>query len=226
MRLALRNPDDGESSNHSGLGFTNLLHSGAPRLEVLKELPATESAKVKEKAPDKVPVASAAPGPDIQLQVQVLGATLGALEELFRLADSSGRPDVFQASAVKRPADLATALKNLEQQKSVEVISTAHVRTGGSTSVSLQAGKQDPHAGVRIRFSPLRAPDGRLRLEIEPEVTTPGSVRKLDTRIDVASGQALLLGGLIQAKERSAVLDKFFGGRELVVIVTPRLQQP
>ena len=226
VRLALRNPDDGESNNHSGLGFANLLHSGAPRPEVLKELPAAESVKVKEKAPDKVPVASAAPGPDIQLQVQVLGATLGALEELFRPADSSGRPDVFQASAVKRPADLAAALKNLEQQKSVEVISTSQVRTGGSTSVSLQAGKQDPHAGVRIRFSPLRAPDGRLRLEIEPEVTTPGSVRKLDTRIDVASGQAFLLGGLVQAKERSAVLDKFFGGRELVVIVTPRLQQP
>ena len=226
VRLALRNPDDGESSNHSGLGFANLLHSGAPRPEVLKELPAAESTKVKEKLTEKVPVASAAPGPDIQLQVQVLGATPGALEELFRPADSSGRPDVFQASAVKRPADLAAALKNLEQQKSVEVISTSHVRTGGSTSVSLQAGKQDPHAGVRIRFSPLRAPDGRLRLEIEPEVTTPGSVRKLDTRIDVASGQAFLLGGLVQAKERSAVLDKFFGGRELVVIVTPRIQQP
>ncbi len=245
VRLALRNPDDGDSSNHAGLGFANLLHNGAPRPEVVRELPAAElSAKEaakdtnkdtnkdpnkdtnKEKPHDKVPVASTVPGPEIQLQVQVLGATSGALEELFRPADSSGRPDVFQASAVRRPADLAVALKNLEQQKSVEVISTSQVRTGASASVSLQAGRQDPHAGVRIRFSPLRAPDGRLRLEIEPEVTTPGSVRKLDTRIDVASGQAFLLGGLVQAKERSAVLDKLFGGRELVVIVTPRIQQP
>jgi type II secretory pathway component HofQ len=155
--------------------------------------------------------------------VQVLGAAPAALEEVFRQADSSGRPDIFQALAVKRPGDLASTVRSLEQQKSVEVVSTSQVRTGLSSSVSLQAGRQDPHAGVRIRFSPMRAPDGRLRLEVEPEVTIPGSVRKLDTKIEVANGQPFLLGGLVQAKERSAVLDKFFGGRELVVIVTPRM---
>ena len=54
-------------------------------------------------------------------------------------------------------------------------------------------------------------------------MTTPSSVRKLDTRVEVSNGQPFLLGGLVQAKERAAVLDKFFGGRELVVVVTPRL---
>ena len=217
VRLALRNPADNEHNNHSGLGFSTVLRGGAPRPDAVVEPPAP----VQSKTP-----AGAGPGPDIQLQVQVLGAAPGVLDELFRPADLSGRPDVFQASAVKRPSDLAAVLKNLEQQKSVDVVSTAQVRTGMSTSVSLQAGKQDPQAGVRIRFSTLRAADGRLRLQIEPEVTTPGSVRKLDTKIDIASGQPFLLGGLVQAKERPAILDKLFGGRELVVIVTPRIERP
>lgn len=230
VRLALRNPEDNHKNTQVGLGFTGLMRNGAPRPDVMPEPVAAVPEKASDKGSEKVPAAAVAstatPGPDIQLQVQVLSAAPGALEELFRPADSNGRPDVFQASVVRRPADLAAALKNLEQQKAVEVVSTSQVRTGLSTSVSLRAGKQDPHAGVRIRFSPLRAADGRLRLQIEPEVTTPGSVRKLDTKIDVASGQPFLLGGLVQSKERSAVLDKFFGGRELVVIVTPRLVTP
>lgn len=227
VRLALRNPEDSDRNSHGGLAFSNLLHNGAPRPDPIA-IEAPASVKPTEKAPTEKTTEKAQdsrPAPDIQLQVQVLGAAPGALEELFRSADSSGRPDVFQASAVRRPSDLAAALKNLEQQKSVEVLSTSQVRTGISSSVSLQAGRQDPQAGVRIRFSPMRASDGRLRLQIEPEVTTPGSVRKLDTKIEVANGQAFLLGGLVQAKERSAVLDKFFGGRELVVIVTPRISQ-
>jgi len=221
VRLALRNPNDDDRNNQLGLGFSTLLRSGAPRPEILPE-PKPVAQTISEATTPVDPGKSAAP-PDIQLQVQVLGATAGVLDELFRPTDSSGRPDVFQASAVKRPNELAASLKNLQQQKSVEVVSTSQVRTGISSSVSLQAGKQDPHAGVRIRFSPMRAPDGRLRLQIEPEVTTPSAVRKLDTKIEVANGQAFLLGGLVQAKERSAVLDKFFGGRELVVIVTPRM---
>lgn len=226
VRLALRNPEDNErDNNRAGLGFSNLLHNGAPRPDGVSE-PAPQKAQNPPVASTPAPVAANTPGPDIQLQVQVLGAAPGALEELFRPADSSGRADVFQAMTVKRPADLAAALKSLEQQKSVEVVSTSQVRTGTSTSVSLHAGKQDPYAGVRIRFSPIRASDGHLRLQVEPEVTTPGSVRKLDTKIDIASGQPFLLGGLVQGKERSAVLDKFFGGRELVVIVTPRISQP
>ena len=225
VRLALRNPQDNERETRGGLGFSNLLHNGVPRTEPVANLsPPAPAVKAEDRVP--VPVSSNTAGPDLQLQVQVLGAATGAMDELFRPADSTGRVDVFQASTVKRPADLAAALRNLEQQKTVEVISTSQVRTGLSSSVSLQAGKQDPKAGVRIRFSPLRGSDGHLRLEIEPEVTTPGSVRKLDTKSDIASGQPFLLSGLVQARERSAVLDKLFGGRELVVIVTPRLSTP
>jgi Flp pilus assembly protein CpaB len=228
VRLALRNPNDPEHSLHAGLGFGKLLHEGAPKPDPVALVEAPPAEPASEKPADKTKSAtpatsgSSSPAVDVQLQVQVLGAAIGALDELFRPADSAGRADIFQAIAVKRPADLSTVLRNLEQKKTVEVVSTSQVRTGLSSSVSLQAGKQDPHAGVRIRFSPSRTADGRLRLEVEPEVTTPSSVRKLDTRIEVASGQPFLLGGLVQAKERAAVLDKFFGGRELVVIVTPR----
>jgi Flp pilus assembly protein CpaB len=226
VRLALRNPNDSDRNGQVGLGFTTLLRNGAPKTEVVEMAAVTPVETVKpmpSSAAPPAPATSVQAPPEIQLQVQVLGAIPAALEELFRPAESTGRPDVFQALTVRRPVDLAATLRNLEQQKSVEIVSTSQVRTGLSSSVSLQAGKQDPHAGVRIRFSPFRAPDGHLRLEIEPEVTTPSAVRKLDTKIDIANGQAFLIGGLVQAKERAAVLDKFFGGRELVVIVTPRM---
>jgi Flp pilus assembly protein CpaB len=222
VRLALRNPNDKGQNPHLGLGFTSLLHNGSPRPDVVAA-PEPVVEKTKEVTASPASPSTAAPAQEVSLQVQVLGAAPGALDELFRQADTSGRPDLFQASAVKHISDLTNALKNLQQQKSVEVISTSQVRTGMSTSVSLEAGKQDPHAGVKIRFSPLRASAGLLRLQVEPEVTTPNSVRRLDTKIEVANGQPFLLGGLVQAKERAAVLDKFFGGRELVVIVTPRV---
>jgi Flp pilus assembly protein CpaB len=227
VRLTLRNPEDTEHNLHAGLGFGKLLHEGAPKPDPAAQVDLAPVDPPSDKSKPSTPSSSSAvgtstPATDVQLQVQVLGAATSALEELFRPADSSGRADIFQALAVRRPADLSSVLRNLELQKTVEVVSTSQVRAGLSSSVSLQAGKQDPHAGVRIRFSPSRTSDGRLRLEIEPEVTTPSSVRKLDTRVEVSSGQPFLLGGLVQAKERAAVLDKFFGGRELVVIVTPR----
>jgi Flp pilus assembly protein CpaB len=218
VRLTLRNPGDSEHNLHVGLVFPKLLHEGAPHPDPVAQV---EPPAAVEPSADKSK--SSTPAVDVNLQVQVLGAVPGALDELFRPADSTGHPDIFQALAVRRPADLSSVLRNLEQQKTVEVISTSQVRTGLSSSVSLQAGKQDPHAGVSIRFSPSRMSDGRLRLQVEPEVTTPSSVRKLDTRVEVANGQPFLLGGLVQAKERAAVLDRFFGGRELVVIVTPRV---
>ena len=200
VRLVLRNPEDNERNERGGLGFSTLLKGGAPRPDVVN---APQPVLVP--APPKAnrAKASAAPGPDVQLQVQVLHATSSALEELFRPTDSTGRSDVFQAYAVKRPADFATVLKSLEQKKSLEML-TSRVRTGLSTSVNLQAGKQDPRAGV------LRASDGRSRLQVEPEVTTPGSVRNLDTKIEIASGQPFLLGDLVQSKERAA---KFFAVR-------------
>ena len=217
VRLSLRNPGDSGRNRNAGLGFMSLLHNGSPRpetapIEGASSEPVVESPKA----------SAAAAVPDVQLQVQIFGAAPSALDELFRMANSSGRPDLFQASAVNRSGDLAATIKHLEEQKNLEILSTSQVRTGVGSSVILQAGKGDPHAGVRIRFSPMRSTDGRLRLQIEPEVTTPDSVRKLDTKIEVANGQPFLLGGLVQAKERAAVLDKFFGGRELVVVVTPR----
>jgi len=228
VRLALRNPGDDGHVKSVGLGFPKLLHEGAPRPDPASlssaGVPVAESAAPEfASSSDKGKISITSAPSDVQLQVQVLGAAPSALEELFRPADSSGSPDVFQALAVRRPNALSATLRNLEQQKTVDVISTSQVRTGTSSSVSLQAGRQDRRAGVRIRFSPTRTSDGRLRLEVEPEVTTPGSVRKLDTLVEVANGQPFLMGGLVQAKERAAVLDKFFAGRELVVLVTPRM---
>ena len=128
----------------SGLGFSKLVKDGAPRpdpvrmAEVIEpahtETPATEKPSDKN---DKKSTSSSSTAVDVQLQVQVLGAAPSALEELFRPADSSGRADIFQALAVKRPTDLSTVLRNLEQLKSVDVISTSQVRTGVSSSVSL-----------------------------------------------------------------------------------------
>lgn len=219
VRLVLRNPSDQDRLGQAGLSLGVLMRQGAP-----KESAPIESASVA--APVEPVAAKTQPNPpaarpEVQLQVQVLGAAPAAFEELFRQADATGRPDVFQASAVRRPVELASAIRNLQSKRSLDLISTSEVKTAWSSSVSLEAGRQDPQAGVRIRFSPVPAANGRLRLNVEPVVTTPGAVRKLDTTIEVAAGQPFLLGGLVQAKERTAILDKFFGGKELVVVVTP-----
>ncbi|MEB3237784.1 MAG: pilus assembly protein N-terminal domain-containing protein [Candidatus Sericytochromatia bacterium] len=110
--------------------------------------------------------------------------------------------------------------------------------------------------GIRLAVAPRILPDGRIRLKVAPEVSNldqahglrlgtldlPGlGSRKASTEVTLASGQALVLGGLIQEGE-DEVVDRvpFLGDlpvvgalfrhrrterqrTELTIVVTPRL---
>lgn len=113
--------------------------------------------------------------------------------------------------------------------------------------------------GVRLNFTPTITPRGTIRLLVAPEVsaldftsglvvqgfTVPAlTVRKMNTEIELASGQSFALGGLIDNQftetiskipfiSEVPVLGKLFQSKsrtknntELLVIVTPELVTP
>lgn len=113
--------------------------------------------------------------------------------------------------------------------------------------------------GVRINFMPVITPRGTIRLEVEPEVsaldftnglviqgfTIPGlTLRRVQTGIELESGQSFAIGGLLDRRLTETMekipllgdvplLGKLFQSRslqkqntELLVIVTPELVRP
>jgi len=113
--------------------------------------------------------------------------------------------------------------------------------------------------GVSLDFTPTVLADNRISLKVRPEVseldftnsiTIAGTkvpaltVRRLDTTIELASGQSFAIGGLLQSSTSDIlamlpglgelpILGKLFSNKnyqnnktELVVIVTPYLVQP
>jgi pilus assembly protein CpaC len=126
---------------------------------------------------------------------------------------------------------------------------------GGSGSVTIQFRE----FGVRLNFTPIVTPRGTIRLQVAPEVSaldfTGGlvvqgfnipalTVRKVNTEIELASGQSFAIGGLIDNRLTETisklpvlgdlpVLGKLFESKsrlkentELLVIVTPERVAP
>lgn len=113
--------------------------------------------------------------------------------------------------------------------------------------------------GVSLDFTPTVLADNRISLKVRPEVSeidptnsvTTGSVkvpaltvRRVETTVELSSGQSFAIGGLLQSKTsdvlaqfpglgRLPVLGKLFSSKnylnnksEVVVIVTPYVVQP
>ena len=113
--------------------------------------------------------------------------------------------------------------------------------------------------GVKLDFTPTVLDEKRISLKVRPEVSeidstnsvTPSSikipgltVRRVDTTVELASGQSFAIGGLLQSKTSDIVsqvpglgwmpvLGKLFSSKnyqnnktELVVIVTPYIVKP
>lgn len=112
--------------------------------------------------------------------------------------------------------------------------------------------------GVRLNFTPAVLGDDRIRLHVTPEVSEPDfsnsvtfggisvpgfSTRRVDTTVELASGQTIAIGGLLNDRVRAVsrsvpglgdvpVLGALFRSvefqsneSELVVLVTPELVQ-
>jgi pilus assembly protein CpaC len=113
--------------------------------------------------------------------------------------------------------------------------------------------------GVSLDFTPTVLADNRISLKVRPEVsqidttnsiTTGGitvpalTVRRVDTTVELSSGQSFAIGGLLQSNTSDVlselpglgtlpILGKLFSSKnylnnksELVVIVTPYIVQP
>lgn len=131
-------------------------------------------------------------------------------------------------------------------------------QTGFTTSVTYR-----PY-GIKLMFTPSVAADGRITLKVAPEVSEldysnalvlptsggqstriPGSTtRRVDTTVELGSGQSFVIGGLLKASSTSnvtklpgagdiPVLGTLFrsngwkrGETELMIVVTPYLVKP
>ncbi|MGN6669179.1 MAG: type II and III secretion system protein family protein [Trinickia sp.] len=142
---------------------------------------------------------------------------------------------------------------------------TASFLAGGEFPIPVAQDKTDtitiefkPY-GVSLDFTPTVLANNRISLKVRPEVSeidptnsvTTGSikvpaltVRRVDTTVELSSGQSFAIGGLLQSKSsdvlselpglgRLPVLGKLFSSKdyqnnksEVVVIVTPYIVQP
>jgi pilus assembly protein CpaC len=122
-----------------------------------------------------------------------------------------------------------------------------------------QIGVQFEEFGTRLNFIPIVLGNGRIHLEVEPEVsnlnpaagvsingtTVPGrSTNRVNTTVELESGQTFVIGGLIQRQVQASTLkvpilgdvpflNPFFSSKsyqeteeEVLVIVTPWLVDP
>lgn len=245
VRLALRNPVDGEKSPLGGLGIGNLFGRGdggasgggsraaAPR-------PGARADNVSHRE---------TPGgadPKIQLQVRIAGAASAALEELHARLVSASRGGLLQVSAFRPGWDLEKALLNFQGSRQLEVLAASNLTTGAKRQVSMQAGAlwnasrpargaEAPLAyGIRVQFLPSWAGDGKLRLRVQPEIASPQgegvATRKIETEVELADGQSFLVSGLAEPGHAEVLWERLFpgrslgsGNRELVVLVTPQM---
>ena len=133
------------------------------------------------------------------------------------------------------------------------------VQGGGSSSSNTSVTIMFKEYGIRLNFIPTITPRGTIRLQVAPEVsaldfadavtisgfTVPAiSSRKVNTEVELASGQTFVLGGLLDNRESETfekipfigdlpVLGKFFQSKstsrtntELIVTVTPEIVKP
>jgi pilus assembly protein CpaC len=142
---------------------------------------------------------------------------------------------------------------------------TASFLAGGEFPIPIPQGQNNaitiefkPY-GVSLDFTPTVLADNRISLKVRPEVseidsansvTTGGitvpafTVRRVETTVELSSGQSFAIGGLLQSKTSDVlaefpglgslpVLGKLFSSKnyqdnksEIVVIVTPYIVQP
>jgi Flp pilus assembly secretin CpaC len=158
-------------------------------------------------------------------------------------------------------------LRALEKEGVVKVVAQPRLVTlsgnratfldGGARAVPVpdgsgQVGVQFEEFGTRLNFLPIVLGNGKIHLEVEPEVSTldPNARRatqRIHTTVQLESGQTFVIGGLIQKTITASTstvpivgelpyVGALFSTRtctadeaELVVLVTPRLvdtQQP
>jgi general secretion pathway protein D len=178
----------------------------------------------------------------------------------------------FSWVVVSRPSQIRAVLDALAGESLINVLSSPSVMVLDNQKAQIQVGEQVPilttqqqgtdttsrvvnsveykDTGVMLSVKPRVTPGGMVQMEIEQEVSTPGTpsdfgpqflTRRITSTVAVRSNQAVVLGGLIQDRrdsDKSGVpglydmpyLGFLFGQRgknssrvELVVVLTPKV---
>ena len=227
LRLLLRNPIDREQGARPALMMANLFQeSQVYRPPVMRQAVARPTA-----LPQK-----------LTLLVKIAAATPKALEEMSTRFSFPRQPEWMQVSALESGVLADGVLQRLEEQHSLEVLSTTRLSTGNNREVSMQTGANwnAPSGGaygLRIQFTPTWNQTGGLRMRVQPEITSPGvaavSSHKFESEVELTDGQSFVVTGLYNSVDWPALAERLFAGRlkepanrELFVVVTPRIPRP
>lgn len=173
-------------------------------------------------------------------------------------------------SLIGSDADLLATIDLLERQDKAHIISNPRITTADNKEARLLVGKKIPlivsdeagnaitqltTIGIKMSVTPHINKDGRITLDLKPEVsdllsqaTVQGGIvigtSEANTRVIVNNGQTAVIGGLIRTNESSVetgvpiLMDIPLVGylfrssnrvkeeRELLIFVTPRIIEP
>jgi pilus assembly protein CpaC len=207
-----------------------------------------------------------------------VGGTLNGSFLGQTLAGAPGVPNAFPTNllvgVINNRAGFLSFLEALRQESLVKLIAEPRLVTssgrpasflaGGEQAVPVpaglgQVGVQFEEFGTRLNFIPIVLGNGRIRMEVEPEVSqlnaangtsingtvVPGrTTNRVNTTVELETGQTFVIGGLIQNQVTATMLKvpvlgdipylgAFFSSKsyqeteeELLVLVTPWLVDP
>jgi hypothetical protein len=139
---------------------------------------------------------------------------------------------MLDASSVADVSNLHSMIKRLKDSRSINVLSSSRVNAGLSrtAAVELRANKavNAGGGGVRLQFQPFMA-SGKMRLKVQPEISTRAGARRSETELDISGGRSFFISGLTDGSERDWLLERWLGpghpsGGELIVLVTQGLR--
>jgi Flp pilus assembly protein CpaB len=220
VRLALRNPMDQKKENLNTVGLSAVLRQGTQ--------PSSSQAN------------KSASGPSaLILDVRLVEAAAEAVKDLEGLMLAAPAPNaMLQVTRLHPVATVEKTLDRLHAAKIWEVLHSSRLSTAGRREVrfeTLTLDKGNPQkipGGLRVQFLPLSQSGDKVRIRVQPEISTPGdsetSRRRIETEVELADGQSFLLRGFGSTENERLLWESLFPGklrsdREIVMLVTFKL---
>jgi len=247
LRLVARNALDQEKPPLPGLDLPAVFGRGAGK-RTATNLRASVESKPRATRVNLAVEASEAAASDVQVQLhlRMAGASAAVLEQWSAGLAGAGRSDRFRVGAFRPGWDLGPALRKWQAERHIEILGASRLTTVGSREASVQTGAswsarlptgaspgEASECGVRIQFLPSLGSKGKIHLRVQPEITAPqaGGVttRRVAAELELRDGQSFWMSGLVEPEEKAPLLERLFPGRfaepgrDLVVLVTPRL---
>ena len=213
VRVLLRNTADKDQGPRPGLAIAQLFNDRGHPVN-----PQPAAAVYSQATPAPVaPVRQEVVEGKFQLAIRVAGATSEAVEELSNGLGRMGQS--LRVSAFQPDVQPEVKIKSLTDRRWLEIVSATELTTSGNREVSLETGAKwnaanNASCGLRIQFVPAAAAGGRLRIRVQPEITSPQassvSSTKIETELDLANGQPFLVTALGMPGEPPSLIERLF----------------